>query len=84
MFANKMSARVFNGLAKLTGSIQREPSGDLRYPILGVFTKYLSVLYDHEDRNALVTVNADFGRNLSVKYQRDINVGIREPLFMFV
>jgi len=73
MFANKMSARVFNGLAKLTGSIQREPSGDLRYPILGVFTKYLSVLYDHEDRNALVTMNADFGRNLSVKYQRDIN-----------
>ena len=74
VFVNKMSARVLNGLAKLTGSIQREPSGDLRYPLLGVVTKYLSVLYDHEDRNALVTMNADVGKNLSVKYLRDIKV----------
>ncbi|XP_024366641.1 outer envelope pore protein 37, chloroplastic isoform X2 [Physcomitrium patens] len=72
VFVNKMSARVLNGLAKLTGSFQREPSGDLRYPLMGVVTKYLSVMYDHEDRNALVTFNADVGRNLSVKYLRDI------------
>lgn len=72
VFVNKLSARVLNGLAKLTGSVQREPSGDLRYPLLGVVTKYLSVLYDHEDRNALVTMNADVGKNLSVKYLRDI------------
>lgn len=74
VFVNRLSARVLNGLAKLTGSIQREPSGDLRYPLLGVVTKYLSVLYDHEDRNALVTMNADIGKNLSVKYLRDIKV----------
>ncbi|KAG0628419.1 hypothetical protein M758_1G025300 [Ceratodon purpureus] len=72
VFVNKLSTRVLNGLAKLTGSIQGDPSGEFRYPLLGVVTKYLSVLYDHEDRNALVTMNADVGKNLSVKYLRDI------------
>lgn len=80
VFVNKVSARVLNGLAKLTGSVQRESSGDLRYPLLGVVTKYLSVLYDHEDRNALVTMNADVGRNLSFKYLRDIKVGTHQAL----
>lgn len=74
MFANKVSARLFNGLAKLTGSIQREPAGTFTYPMLGVVTKYLSVLYDHSERNALVTMNTDVGRNVSVKYLRDIKV----------
>lgn len=72
VFVNKFSARMLNGIAKLTGSIQREPSGDLRYPLLGVVTKFFSVIYDHEDRNALVTLNADVNRNLSFKYLRDI------------
>jgi hypothetical protein len=72
VFVNKLSARMLNGLAKLTGSVQREPAGDFRYPLFGVVTKYLSVLYDHEDKNALVTVSADIGRNLQVKYLRDV------------
>ncbi|CAK9875488.1 unnamed protein product [Sphagnum jensenii] len=72
VFVNKLSARMLNGLAKLTGSVQREPGGDFRYPLFGVVTKYLSVLYDHEDKNALVTVSADIGRNLQVKYLRDV------------
>lgn len=74
VLVNKVSARMLNGLAKLTGSFQRESSGDLRYPLLGLVTKYLSVLYDHEDRNALVTLSADLGRNLQVKYLRDVKV----------
>jgi hypothetical protein len=74
VFVNKLSARMLNGLAKLTGSVQREPGGDFRYPLFGVVTKYLSVLYDHEDKNALVTVSADIGRNLQVKYLRDVKV----------
>lgn len=72
VFVNKISAQVFNGLAKLKASFQREASGEFRYPLLGVVTKYLSVLYDHEDRNALVTVSAHTGRNLRLQYSRDI------------
>lgn len=74
VFVNKISAQVFNGLAKLKASFQREASGEFRYPLLGVVTKYLSVLYDHEDRNALVTVSAHTGRNLRLQYSRDIKV----------
>ncbi|KAJ7571671.1 hypothetical protein O6H91_01G171600 [Diphasiastrum complanatum] len=69
---NKISARIFNGLAKLKGSIQRESTGEFRYPTLALASKYLSVLYDHEDRNALVTLSAELGRNLQLKYLQDI------------
>jgi len=72
VFVNKFSSRIFNGLAKITGSFQREASGDLRYPLLGVVTKYLSVIYDPEDKNALVTLKADVGQNLQVKYLQDV------------
>ena len=84
VFVNKFSSRVLNGLAKITGSFQREASGDLRYPLLGVVTKYLSVLYDHEDKNALVTLSADVGRNVQVKYLQDVKVGSPPSEFVLI
>ena len=84
VFVNKLSSRIFNGPEKITGSFQREASGDLRYPLLGVVTKYLSVIYDPEDKNALVTVKADVGQNLQVKYLQDVKVGSPPSKFVLV
>lgn len=75
VFINKISARLLNGLAKLKASFQREPAGELRSPALGFSSRYLSVLYDHEERNALVTGVADLGSRLQFKYLRDIQAG---------
>lgn len=72
VFMNKISARILNGLAKIKASFQREPAGEIRSPVLGLSTKHLSILYDHEDRNALVTAVADLGSRFQMKYMRDI------------
>eukprot|EP01018_Ginkgo_biloba_P002279 Gb_22926 [translate_table: standard] len=69
---NKISARVLDGLAKIKASFQRDGKGELRYPQLGLVTKYLSVLYDHDDRNALVTASVEVGRRLQFKLLSDV------------
>lgn len=72
VFFNKISARVFDGIAKIKGSFQRSGSGEIRSPQLGFVTKYLSVLYDHEDRNTLVTASADLPKRLQLKLVTDV------------
>lgn len=72
IFLNKISTRVLNGFAKLKASFHADQTGALRSPVLGFSSKHLSVLYDHEDRNALVTVAADLGSRVQMKYLRDI------------
>ncbi|EFJ28695.1 hypothetical protein SELMODRAFT_145368 [Selaginella moellendorffii] len=69
---NKVTARMLNGMAKLKASFQRDPSGEFRYPLLGLVTKYLSVLYDYEEKNALVTMSANLGRYVQAKYMQDV------------
>ncbi|CAM6125104.1 unnamed protein product [Calypogeia fissa] len=72
VFVNKISTTILNGFAKLKTSFERGPDGKLSYPLLGLVTKYMSVLYDHQDVNALVTLSGDLGRHLNVKYLVDI------------
>eukprot|EP00249_Psilotum_nudum_P018456 c26814_g1_i2 orf=758-1720(-) len=72
LFTNKISARLMNGLAKFKASFLREQGGELRNPVLGFVSKHLSVLYDHEVRNALVTLGVDLGSHCQMKYARDI------------
>ena len=79
MLTNKVSARILNGLAKIKASFQRDQTGEIRSPALALSTKHLSVLYDHEDRNALVTAIAKLGSNVEMKYLREIKV--RHPAF---
>lgn len=74
VFLNKISTTIFNGLVKLKTSFERGPDGNISYPLLGLVTKYLSVLYDHDDVNALMTLSGDLRRNLSIKYLVDIKV----------
>lgn len=73
-FINKISARVFHGIAKIKASFQRSGSGEIQSPQLGFVTKYLSILYDHEDRNALVTASADLSQRLQLKLLTDVKV----------
>ncbi|KAL3685054.1 hypothetical protein R1sor_003076 [Riccia sorocarpa] len=70
-FVNRVSARVFDGLAKFKASFERGPKGEVGAPLFGFSSKYLSVLYDAEDQNAQVTVSKSW-RNVGVKYVRDI------------
>ncbi|KAG6553622.1 hypothetical protein Mapa_004536 [Marchantia paleacea] len=71
VFLNKISARVLDGLAKVKAAFERGANGEVNAPLFGLVTKYVSVLYDHEDQNAQVTVNKNW-RNLGIKYRRDI------------
>ncbi|KAL2653291.1 hypothetical protein R1flu_021419 [Riccia fluitans] len=71
VFVNRVSARVFDGLAKFKASFERGPKGEVSAPLFGFSSKYLSVLYDSEDKNAEVTVCKNW-RNLGVKYVRDV------------
>lgn len=73
-FLNKVSCRVFNGLAKIKGQFQSNRNGDINFPQIGFITKYLSVLYDYEDQNAVVTGSFDVGRGLQVKGVHDVKV----------
>lgn len=72
VFINKISAKVLDGIAKIKGSFQRSVRGEIRSPQLGFVTKYLSVLYDHEDRNTLVTASADLSQRLQLKLLGDV------------
>ncbi|KAH7426682.1 hypothetical protein KP509_10G012500 [Ceratopteris richardii] len=72
IFLNKVSARFLDGLAKVKASFQREPAGEIRSPIFGFSSKHLSILYDHEERNALVTAIGTLGSRVEMKYLRDI------------
>ena len=42
------------------------------------------MIYDPEDKNALVTVKADVGQNLQVKYLQDVKVGSSPSKFVLV
>lgn len=72
VFTNKLSALLLGGLAKLKASFQREQEGDVRPPVLGFSSKHISLLYDHADRNALLTIASDLGSCFHLKYLRDI------------
>nr|CAB3447191.1 unnamed protein product [Digitaria exilis] len=68
VFANKLSCKLAGGLAKLRLSFQSDPQGQWQgggeegdalqqlfsRPLLGLITKHFSVLYDIEERNALL------------------------------
>eukprot|EP00245_Coleochaete_scutata_P008333 TRINITY_DN2514_c0_g1_i1.p1 TRINITY_DN2514_c0_g1~~TRINITY_DN2514_c0_g1_i1.p1 ORF type:complete len:300 (+),score=62.92 TRINITY_DN2514_c0_g1_i1:151-1050(+) len=70
---NKLSAKLFNGFAKLKASAQVHPNGELSYPLLGIFSKFFSVDYDVEDRNALVRLSADVHQRVRLSYRHDVN-----------
>eukprot|EP01018_Ginkgo_biloba_P002186 Gb_39923 [translate_table: standard] len=64
---NQISGKVLDGLAKIKAPFQRDVRGELRYHQLNLVMNYLSVLYDHDDRNVLVTTSVEFSYSLQLK-----------------
>ncbi|KAL4193812.1 hypothetical protein AMTRI_Chr06g201220 [Amborella trichopoda] len=73
VFVNKISTKLFDGFAKLKYSFQRNKNGDIQYPQLGFVTKYLSVLYDHDERNAVISGCLDVGPRVQIKGVHDVS-----------
>lgn len=74
LFFHKISCRFFDRLAKLKLSFNNDRNGDVAAPQLGFITKYLSVLYDFEDQNALVRGSFDLGSSLQLRAAQDVKV----------
>lgn len=74
LFFHKISCRFFDRLAKLKLSFHNDRNGDVGAPQLGFITKYLSVLYDFEDQNALVRGSFDLGSSLQLRAAQDVKV----------
>lgn len=72
LFFNKLSSKLFDGIAKLKVSFQNDQNGEISYPQLGFLTKHFSLLYDLESKNALLSGNFDVNKRLQVKATHDV------------
>jgi hypothetical protein len=94
VFANKVSCKLAGGLAKLRLSFQSDPQGQWQgggeegdplqhlfaRPFLGLITKHFSVLYDVEERNALLSGDAALPGG-AVRLRGSHDVKVFAPLF---
>ncbi|CAN4080978.1 unnamed protein product [Withania somnifera] len=67
VFFHKISCKVLDNLAKLKFSFQNNGKGELSDPQLALTSKYLSVHYDVEEKNALVNASFDVAPGLQFK-----------------
>ena len=89
VFANKVSCKLAGGLAKLRLSFQSDPQGQWQgggeegdpleqlfaRPLLAFITKHFSVLYDIEERNALLSGDASLpGGAVRLRASHDVKV----------
>ncbi|MCO5555954.1 hypothetical protein L7F22_009498 [Adiantum nelumboides] len=72
IFVNKIFARLLDGLAKIKASFQCDQGGEIHSPILGFTSKHLFILFDPEERNALVMAIGNLGSRVQMKYLQDI------------
>lgn len=72
LFFNKISAKFFDGLAKLKVSFSNDQNGEISYPQLGFLTKHFSVLYDMESKNALLSGSYNVADSLQFKATHDV------------
>ncbi|MCL7037113.1 hypothetical protein MKW94_011505 [Papaver nudicaule] len=71
-FFNKLSCKVFDNLAKFKLSFSNSKNGEISDPQIGFVSKYLSVLYDVEEQNALVKSSFCVGNKLSFRASQDV------------
>jgi len=89
VFANKVSCKLAGGLAKLRLSFQSDPQGQWQgggeegdpleqlfaRPLLAFITKHFSVLYDVEERNALLSGDASLpGGAVRLRASHDVKL----------
>ncbi|XP_073004435.1 outer envelope pore protein 37, chloroplastic isoform X2 [Typha latifolia] len=72
VFFHKVSCKLFDGLAKLKLSFQNDVNGALAFPELGFLTRNFSVLYDVENRNALLKGSVDLANFLQVRASHNV------------
>ncbi|XXG44579.1 hypothetical protein AAC387_Pa01g4342 [Persea americana] len=72
VFFHKISCKFFDRLAKFKLSFQNRRDGKISDAQLGFISKYLSVLYDLEERNALLKGSFDVGPRLQFRAVHDV------------
>lgn len=71
-FFNKVSCKVFDNLAKFKLSFSNSKNGEISDPQIGFVSKYLSLQYDVEEKNAFVKSNFNVGEKLSFRASQDV------------
>ena len=74
VFFHKISCKLLDSLAKLKFSFQNDGKGEISDPQLAFTSKYLSLNYDIEEKNALVNGGFDVGPALQFKATHDVKV----------
>ncbi|XP_058101912.1 outer envelope pore protein 37, chloroplastic isoform X2 [Magnolia sinica] len=72
VFFHKISCKLFDRLAKLKLSFQNNRNGEISDTQISFVTKYLSILYDPEEQNALVKGSFDVGSRLQFRAAQDV------------
>ncbi|KAL3507019.1 hypothetical protein ACH5RR_032401 [Cinchona calisaya] len=72
VFFHKISCKLLDSLAKLKFTFQNDGKGEISVPQLAFTSKYLSLHYDIEERNALVKGGLDVGPSLQFKAAHDV------------
>ncbi|KAE9450497.1 hypothetical protein C3L33_17605, partial [Rhododendron williamsianum] len=72
VFFHKISCKFLDSLAKLKVSFQNNDKGEVFEPQLALTSKYLSLHYDLEERNALVKSSFDVGPGLQFRASHDV------------
>eukprot|EP00252_Welwitschia_mirabilis_P010742 TRINITY_DN241_c0_g1_i2.p1 TRINITY_DN241_c0_g1~~TRINITY_DN241_c0_g1_i2.p1 ORF type:complete len:214 (-),score=26.83 TRINITY_DN241_c0_g1_i2:254-895(-) len=72
LLKNKIAAKLLDGLAKVKAVIERNKNGDISCSQIGFVSKYLSVLYDTESRNATFSTTSWLAQGLTVKVNGDV------------
>ncbi|CAN6808210.1 unnamed protein product [Brassica oleracea] len=67
LFFNKVSCKIFDNLAKLKLSFQNNTQREVSQPQVSFTSKYVSVLYDVEEKNAFVKSTVDVSPRLQLR-----------------
>ncbi|XP_030528098.1 outer envelope pore protein 37, chloroplastic [Rhodamnia argentea] len=72
VFLHKVSCKLLDGLAKLKLSFRNDKKGEIAEPRLAFVSKHLSIHYDVEEQNTLITSAFDVGPRLHLKAEHDV------------
>ncbi|XP_023529303.1 outer envelope pore protein 37, chloroplastic [Cucurbita pepo subsp. pepo] len=72
IFFHKLSCKLLDNLAKIKLSFQNNSDGQISNSQLQLSSKYLSIQYDPEERNALLRSSLDVGPRLQFRASHDV------------
>lgn len=74
LFFNKVSCKIFDNLAKLKLSFHNNAQREVSQPQVSFTSKYVSVLYDVEEKNAFVKSTVDVSPRLQLRALHNVKV----------